>query len=155
MMRSLSKPFLIFLQITVLLTGCSLNKQDLQLAEEKANQVYDAISKQQFSTAALMYSPRFYERISKTDWIKILMAVQEKLGPYKSRKLVNQSVQRGFATISSTTIVLVYRVQYEKETTIEKLTMLRETPDSKTVDLLGHTIDFKQINQKQPSVSNK
>lgn len=126
-----------------MLGACSVNKQDLQLSEDKAGEVYDAISKRQFSTAALMYSPRFYERISKPEWVTLLMSVQDKLGPYKSRVLVNKNVTRGFATISSITTVLVYRVHYEKNTTIEKLTFIRRTPDSNTVELVGHSIDFK------------
>jgi hypothetical protein len=124
--------------------SCSSEKeQNIKMAESAAYDLYEAIKNRQFNTAALMYSDRFYEQISKPQWIRLLTAVQEKYGAYQSRKLVNTAVNFGFSTISGVTTVLVYRVKYEKKTTIEKLTFVRKTPDSKEIELVGHFIDYK------------
>lgn len=112
-------------------------------AEAIADQLYQAIAARDFQQASSFYAPEFYERITPQEWILILQSEQEKFGGYQNRKLTGSSVSRGFSTISTTVVVLVYRVYFEKHSTIEKLTFLYH-PDSQKFELVGHFIDYTE-----------
>ena len=113
-------------------------------AEALADQLYQAIAARDFQKASTFYAAEFYEKVTPQEWIRVLQSEQDKFGGYQKRKLTGSSVTRGFSTRSTIVVVLAYRVYFEKQNTVEKLTYLYY-PDSQKFELVGHFIDFTEV----------
>ena len=131
--------------LVLLLMACSTpsNKVFKQEAEKIANQVLNSIEKQDYAGTVKLYDQRFFERITPAEWQIILKRLNERFGNYRSHKMTASSVTHGYSTISTTTTVLVYNVQYDKNRTVQKFTFMSDA-QAQNMSLVGHYIDFPE-----------
>ena len=120
-----------------------------QRAENLAEQLIQTMVNEQYQESVKLYDKRFFERLRPEEWQTILSRINKKLGKYQSHQQSASSVSHGYSKISTSTTVLVYRINYEKSYTVQKLTF---TSDAKAenMKLVGHYIDFpKQPEEKE------
>lgn len=129
--------------LVILLSACTSLPDEayLKKAENISNQLLDALAKQRYDEVVQFYGERFFERVSPEAWKVDLRKLSEKLGAYQSRKITATSVTHGFSTISLVTTVIVYRVNYEKNYSVQKFTFT-STEQAEDMTLVGHYIDF-------------
>jgi len=121
------------------------NSQFKQNAKQIGDQLFGHLAKREYSQLLKLYDKRFFERITPAGWADSLDKLEEKVGRFQTLKQTSSSVQHGFNRNSPATTVLVYRVQYDKTYSIQKLTFISDA-NAENMRVVGHYIDFPETN---------
>jgi phenylpyruvate tautomerase PptA (4-oxalocrotonate tautomerase family) len=131
--------FAVLLFVSCQFNGTNYNEESAKADAEKVTEVlYTDIAKKDFKEAETLFSDQFFKVTRKEDLQKIFTTVSEKLGAYKSRKLVNWQTTATVGTNSSTTYVLVYEVEYENYKATEKIALTKEKD---SIKILGYNVN--------------
>ncbi|NOY67028.1 MAG: hypothetical protein GXP13_06425 [Gammaproteobacteria bacterium] len=132
--------------MAIILSACSAPSNDVfkKNAEVIATKLFNHLAAKEYTEVIKLYDPRFFERISPTGWVDSLEKLEDKIGAFKSVKQTASNVEQGFNRNSAVTTVLVFRVQYEKTYSIQKLTIISDA-DATNMRIIGHYIDFPEI----------
>ena len=129
--------FCVCITLTLLLftaSGCLVfNGKDE--AEKTVQKLYTAIQRGDYNTALDLYSNKFYEKTSRSEWGKMLKNINNKLGDVKEYKSNGWRVN---TTTSGTFIMLNYEVKYTKYSAVESFNIQKE---GKTYKIVGHNIN--------------
>lgn len=143
---------LVAISLTILVSACSApsKKTFKQNAEIVAEQLFKLMKEEKYIELVKLYDKRFFERLSPAMWVEDLRKLNKKLGEFQSLKETAYSVQLSFNRNSTATTVLVYRIQYQKSYTIQKLTILSDA-NAENMRIVGHYIDFPETaSEKNP-----
>jgi hypothetical protein len=122
--------------LTVLLAGCGFSESRVA-AEAIADAVYRERAGRVSEALLDMYSPRFYEYVSRDDWARMLQNIRATLGDYRSHELVDWTVHKGTSELGTgTRVTLVYRVVYSNHESTEQLHFFGREPQ-----IVGHQIN--------------
>jgi hypothetical protein len=122
------------------LAGCNLftGKDD---ADAVARQLFGSLQSGDYERAASFYSPRFYEKTPKHDWLESLKTVSSRLGALQGYQLQTWNVQKNVGTGTSGTLYqLQYRVTYARYPATETLVLFRPLRGG-DIKVLGHQIN--------------
>ena len=132
--------FLVVLAAVGLTAGCGMG-QDKGDAEYFAGSFYETIKVKDFQTVLTFYSPKFFEQVSREEWLKVLQDVNAKLGDLQEYTLVNWNFRKYYGTTGSGTYFqFLYKVTYTKHPADETLTVFKPLLGGDMV-LLGHRIN--------------
>jgi hypothetical protein len=128
--------FLIFF----VLAGCG-SGESKRAAEAIADQLYLALSKQDWETAKRCYGPEFFQKVTPERWQKLTGALTGKLGSYESHRLRAWRFHVSQGTRGSRKVtILIYQVKYSKAITTETLTFATSGTDGQ-LRIQGHRIN--------------
>jgi len=146
----LTKYSLIAILLGILTSACSAPSKATfkKNAEIVADQFFNHLAAKEYAELVKLYDKRFFERISPAMWVDNLQKLEKQIGDFQSIKQTASSVQQGFNRTSTATTVLVYRVQYQKSYTIQKLTFLSDA-NAENMKVVGHYIDFPKTESEK------
>ena len=142
---SLTKLFLIFGSIGFVVVALIIGtiayfiygaSANTRLAQETVDKYYQAYTQKNWESALSFYSPEFFAKTPKEQWLQTLPVVRDRLGSYQSSQ---QTGWRYQADANGGFIALSFQVAYEKGQATETFT-LRSTADGRMV-IVGHTIN--------------
>jgi len=148
----LAKYSLTAILLGILTSACSAPSKDTfkKNAEVVANQFFNHMAAKEYRELLKHYDKRFFERISPAMWIDNLQKLEKQIGDFQSFKQTASNVEQGFNRASAVTTVLVYRVQYQKSYSIQKLTFLSDA-NAGNMKIVGHYIDFPETESEKKS----
>ena len=120
------------------IAGCGL-KQSMSAAGKSANTFHEKFNAQKFSEIYASSTPAFKSATKEADFVKLLQAIQRKLGKYKS---ATQTGWRGNTTPAGTVVVLTYNSQFEKHSAVETFTF---AVSGETATLQGYNINSNAL----------
>jgi hypothetical protein len=123
-----------------ILTGCNMltGKDD---ADAVARQLYGSLQSGDYERAVSFYSPRFFEKTPKDDWVQNLKTVSSRLGDLQAYQLQTWNVQKNVGTSAGGTFYqLQYRVTYARYPATETLVLYRPL-NGGDIKVLGHQIN--------------
>jgi hypothetical protein len=123
-----------------ILTGCNMltGKDD---ADAVARQLYGSLQSGDYERAVSFYSPRFFEKTPKDDWVQNLKTVSSRLGDLQAYQLQTWNVQKNAGTSAGGTFYqLQYRVTYARYPATETLVLYRPL-NGGDIKVLGHQIN--------------
>ena len=123
-----------------ILTGCNMltGKDD---ADAVARQLYGSLQSGDYERAVSFYSPRFFEKTPKDDWVQNLKTVSSRLGDLQAYQLQTWNVQKNVGTSAGGTFYqLQYRVTYARYPATETLVLYRPLSGG-DIKVLGHQIN--------------
>jgi Protein of unknown function (DUF4019) len=123
-----------------ILTGCNMltGKDD---ADAVARQLYGSLQSGDYERAVSFYSPRFFEKTPKDDWVQNLKTVSSRLGDLQAYQLQTWNMQKNVGTSASGTFYqLQYRVTYARYPATETLVLYRPLSGG-DIKVLGHQIN--------------
>lgn len=137
--RSLSAlTFLLFL------AGCAVGK-DRPEAEKIATARFEFIKQHKFKESTDLYSPKFYEKTSRENWIKLTEKLHEKLGDMQSYTLMGWNYRKYAGTgLSGTFYELQYETIYDKYKAREILLVYKPIGGAE-YKIIGHNINSEGL----------
>ena len=139
-MKSLYFLIALVLLVSTATFGCS-SSSDKAAAENITASYFEAIRNKDFDAAISFYSPKYFELVSKDDWLQVLKAVNEKLGDLETYELTSYEFGKVVGTIENgTSCKLQYEVIYSKYPAIETLTLFRSATGGE-YNIVGHKIN--------------
>jgi hypothetical protein len=117
--------------------GCGFSK-DKKEAEEMAEQYFAKMRGEDVAGVLPLYSARFYEATSRTDWLAILENQRARCGTPQTHALVSWNVFSSFGTNPGVRTTLVYDVKYSSCRMSEKLIIFK--PSGGRVQIQGHLL---------------
>ncbi|HEY3064526.1 MAG TPA: DUF4019 domain-containing protein [Methylomirabilota bacterium] len=123
-----------------MLAACNMltGKDD---ADAVARQLYGSLQHGDYERAVSFYSPRFFEKTPKDDWVKNLKTVSSRLGDLREFQLQTWNVQKNVGTGAAGTFYqLQYRVTYARYPATETLVLYRPLSGG-DIKVLGHQIN--------------
>lgn len=121
-------------------TGCSFS-EDRKDAEHLAEQYFAKMQSGNVEDVLPLYSAKFYEITSRTDWLAFLQNQLARCGTPKTHSLVKWNVLNTFGTNAGTTTTLVYDVEYSSCRVSEKMTLFK--PSGGPIQFQGHFLTPK------------
>jgi hypothetical protein len=115
--------------------------EDRKEAEQLAEQYFARMQGGDVEGVLSLYSARFYEVTSPTDWRVFLENQRARCGTPKSHSLVTWNVFNAFGTNAGTTTTLVYDVHYSNCRVSEKMTIFK--PSGGKIQIQGHFLTPK------------
>jgi hypothetical protein len=115
--------------------GCSFS-EDREESERLAEQYFAKMQGGDMEGALSLYSARFFEVTSRTDWLVFLQNQRARCGTPKTHSLVTWNVLNSFGANAGTTTTLVYDVQYSSCRVSEKMTIFK--PSGGKIQIQGH-----------------
>jgi hypothetical protein len=120
--------------------GCGFSK-DKKEAEQLAEQYFAKMRGEDVEGVLPLYSARFYEATSRTDWLAILENQRARCGKPKTYSLASWNVFSSFGTNSGVRTTLVYDVQYSSCRMSEKMIIFK--PSDGNIQIQGHSLTRK------------
>jgi hypothetical protein len=133
--RLRSKAVHVAVMLAVLCAGCSFSG-DKKEAEQLADQYFAKIQGEDLEGALSLYSARFYEATSRSDWLGVLESQRARCGTPKTHTLIAWNVFSSFGTNGGVRTTLTYDVQYSNCRMSEK--MITFKPDDGIIQIQGH-----------------
>ena len=123
-----------------ILAGCNMltGKDD---ADAVARQLFGSLQSGDYERAISFYSPRFFEKTPKDDWLHNLKMVSSRLGDLQAYQLQTWNVHKNVGTGGNGTFYqLQYRVTYARYPATETLVLYRPLRGG-DIKVLGHQIN--------------
>jgi hypothetical protein len=117
--------------------GVSAGKQ---AGEATAGKYFQAVSQKDWDTVMSLYSPLFFEKLSKKQWRDTLATLAKRLGDYQSHQLKEWEYRRTSGPNGSQRVmILTYQVRYTKAEATETLTFSGGSDGE--LQIVGHRIN--------------
>ena len=135
------KPFVAPTQMVIMVAavclalGCGFSK-DIKQAEDLAEQYFAKIQAGDLAGVLPLYSARFFEATSRTDWLDFLEQQRARCGTPKTHSLISWNVLSTFGTNAGIRTTLVYDVQYSSCRVSETMTIFK--PAGGEIQIQGH-----------------
>jgi len=107
---------------------------------ELAELYFTRLARREFTRLAPLYAPAFLADVeeSGTPWLRQLAALHERRGPLLAFEL---QTRRTLPALDGERVELTYRVTYEHQRGIEKLTVRPPREDGEPIEIVAHAID--------------
>jgi len=129
----------IFLIVGCQFNGTNYNEESAKEEGQAVTEVfYNDIAKKDFTHAETLFSEQFLKVTPKAELQKMFSTLSEKLGTYKSSKLVNWQTTNTVGTNASSLYVFDFEVDYDKYKSKEKVTLTKENG---VVKILGYNVN--------------
>jgi len=131
--------------LCILASGCTVNAtssgqmEDKQAAEDLANDLYSALSENNYPAAEKLFGEKFFAVTPKDSLRMMFTRTRETLGEFESNTLVNSETRDIMGTNSHTDYVVVYNIEYSKHKAVETITMLKEDGEEKP-KIVGYNV---------------
>jgi hypothetical protein len=133
--RVKSKALRVAIMLAVLCAACSFSG-DKREAEQLAEQYFAKMQGGDVEGVLSLYSARFYEATSRTDWLGVLESQRARCGTPKTHTLVEWNVFSSFGKNGGVRTTLTYDVQYTSCRMSEKMIIFK--PDGGVIQIQGH-----------------
>ncbi|TRW23074.1 hypothetical protein FMM05_15380 [Flavobacterium zepuense] len=138
-MKNLLGLLSILLIVSCQFNGTNYNEESAKAEGQAVTDVlYDDIYKKDFTHAETLFSDQFLKITPKEELQKMFNTLSEKLGAYKSSRLVNWQTTNTVGTNASSTYVFDFEVDYDKYKANEKVTLTKENG---VVKILGYHVN--------------
>ena len=131
-----------------MLSACGL-REDKAGAETFAASFFETVRAKDFASVSTFYSPQFFEKVSREEWLQSLKNINAKLGDLREYRLVKWNFRKFYGTSGSGTYFqLEYRVAYTKYPADETLTVFKPSGGG-GMQILGHHINSEGFLKSQ------
>jgi hypothetical protein len=135
--------------LVLFLNSCQFNNQYLNREDDKAEaelvttKFYSFIMNQEFEKTLGLFSDKFFEYASKEELLKLLTAIENKLGKLENTRIEKWDTRIINGSDPSSAYKFLYIVKYEKYEAAESISLIKE--DDGTIRIAGYNVDSKGL----------